>query len=224
MVDVSATCGIAQDDRRSFRPAWGDLTGMGCWIYLLRTMGMRWMSARAMNFTGTWAMVFEDVTIEYGMDGRILQSVSRELDGRRPRRVVGLACGTGPLDLSELILSQRRMRNGRGKLHVKSGAEGWMFRFFACHRARMIWTATGTWICYISGGLEGSMYLENDGNGFYTDVTNDLVVMNEVCWSGQWLDVNADGWEELHITTGIAHYTDFPTVLTENNNEPDALF
>ncbi len=58
MVDVSATCGIAQDDRRSFGPAWEILIAMGCWIYLLRIMVMRWMSHRAMNYTATLAMVY----------------------------------------------------------------------------------------------------------------------------------------------------------------------
>ncbi|MFZ8835904.1 MAG: CRTAC1 family protein, partial [Flavobacteriales bacterium] len=77
---------------------------------------------------------------------------------------------------------------------------------------------------FVSGGLEGNVLLENDGYGSFTDITNELVVMNEVCWSGQWLDIDSDGWEELHVTTGIAHFTDFPSVLTENNNEPDELF
>jgi len=72
--------------------------------------------------------------------------------------------------------------------------------------------------------LEGSRLLENTGDGQFTDITSAWVEMNEVCWAGQWLDVDADGWEELHITTGIAAYVDYPSVLSQFDEEPDALF
>ena len=88
----------------------------------------------------------------------------------------------------------------------------------------MITTETVTSTSFIAGGLEGNMLLVNNGDGYYTDATNDLVQMNEVCWSGQWLDVDADGWEELHVATGFANYTDYPQVLFQFSDEPDALF
>ena len=66
---------------------------------------------------------------------------------------------------------------------------------------------------FVAGGLEGNELLENTGDGFYTNVTRQLVAMYEVCWSGQWLDIDADGWEELHVATGLADYVDYPAVF-----------
>ena len=53
---------------------------------------------------------------------------------------------------------------------------------------------------------------------------NPDVVMNETCWAASWMDVDCNGWEDLHVTTGIAAFTDYPSVLFQYPNAYDALF
>lgn len=225
MVDVSATCGISQDDRRSFGPAWGDFDRDGLLDLFVANYGYAVDVPQGNElYRNLGNGMFEDVTVEYGMDGANLQSfqgnwMDVDRDGWLDLHVV-----RDRLIYPNLFYHNEGATTGEASFIDEAAVRGLDVSILCMSSSPHDMDRDGDLDLYISGGLEGSMLLENDGNGFYTDVTNDLVVMNEVCWSGQWLDVNADGWEELHITTGIAHYTDFPTVLTENNNEPDAMF
>lgn len=69
----------------------------------------------------------------------------------------------------------------------------------------------------------------NDGGIF--DSTNDdgVSVQDElqiegVSWAGNWLDVDCDGWEDLHVTTGFDVFTYYPSVLNMFPDEPDHLY
>jgi hypothetical protein len=72
---------------------------------------------------------------------------------------------------------------------------------------------------FVTGAVEGNVLLRNDGGQFvlisagqaYEDVR-----VNEVCWAGNWIDVDNDGWLDLHIAEGTTNYTDFPATLSAN--------
>jgi len=48
--------------------------------------------------------------------------------------------------------------------------------------------------------------------------------VDAICWAGNWLDVDNNGWEDLHVANGYSVYTNYPQVLGIYNDEPDALF
>lgn len=225
MQDVSATCGIAQDGRRSFGPAFGDYDRDGLLDLFVANYGYAVDDPQGNElYRNLGNGMFEEVTDEMGMGGPNLQSfqgnwMDVDRDGWLDLHVI-----RDRVVYPNLLYHNTGAATGVAAFTEDGGARGLDVTILCMSSSPHDYDRDGDLDLYLSGGLEGSMLLQNDGSGVFTDVTNDLVVMNEVCWSGQWLDVNADGWEELHITTGIAHYTDFPDVLTENNNEPDALF
>ena len=224
MVDVSETCGIAQDNRRSFGPAFGDFDldvqidlfvsnyGYGVDIpqgnELYRNLG-----------DGT----FEEVSDELGMGGANLQSFQAQwVDVDRD----------GWLDLN--VIRDRfiypnlfYMNNGSsGEVTFTESAEsmGLDVAINCMSTCAHDYDRDGDIDFFLSGGLEGNVFLQNDGSGNFTDITTESLAMNEICWAGQWIDVDADGWEELHVATSIAVYVDYPAILYQFNEEPDALF
>lgn len=225
MVDVSASCGIAQDNRRSFGPAFGDYDRDGYLDLFVANYSYAVDNPQGNElYRNLGGGMFEDVTETMGLDGANLQSfqgnwMDVDRDGWLDLHVV-----RDRVIYPNLFYHNTGAEAGESTFVEDAAARGLDVTILCMSSCPHDFDRDGDLDLYISGGLEGSMLLENDGSGVFTDVTNESVVMNEVCWSGQWLDVNADGWEELHITTGIAHYTNYPEVLTENDNEPDALW
>jgi len=225
LVDVSATCGIAQDNRRSFGPAFGDFDRDGLLDLFVANYGYAVDNPQGNElYRNLGNGTFEDVTESMGMDGSNLQSfqgnwMDLDRDGWLDLHVV-----RDRFIYPNLFYHNTGAETGEAAFVEDAEARGLDVAINCMSSSPHDYDRDGDLDIYISGGLEGNMLLQNDGSGSFTDVTDEEVVLNKVCWSGQWLDVNADGWEELHIATGIAYYTDFPSVLTENDDDPDALF
>jgi len=225
MVDVSATCGIAQDERRSFGPAFGDFDRDGLLDLFVANYGYSVDVPQGNElYRNLGNGMFEDVTEAMGMDGPNLQSfqgnwMDVDRDGWLDLHVI-----RDRFIYPNLFYHNTGAESGTAGF-VEDGAERGLDVSILCMSSSPHdFDRDGDLDLYLSGGLEGSRLLENTGDGQFTDITSAWVEMNEVCWAGQWLDVDADGWEELHITTGIAAYVDYPSVLSQFDEEPDALF
>lgn len=225
MLDVSETCGIAQDDRRSFGPAFGDFDRDGLLDLFVANYGYAVDVPQGNElYRNLGNGEFEDVTEAMGMGGDNLQSfqgnwMDIDRDGWLDLYVI-----RDRFIYPNLFYHNLGAEMGEASFEEEAEIRGLDIAINCMSSSPHDFDRDGDLDVFVSGGLEGNVLLENDGYGSFTDITNELVVMNEVCWSGQWLDIDSDGWEELHVTTGIAHFTDFPSVLTENNNEPDELF
>jgi hypothetical protein len=59
---------------------------------------------------------------------------------------------------------------------------------------------------YITNGPEGNVHKRNNGDGTFTNVEEYLgTEVNHFCWSAQFIDLNRDGWQDLHVcSTPIA--------------------
>jgi len=225
LVDVSATCGIAQDERRSFGPAFGDFDRDGLLDLFVANYGYSVDVPQGNEcYRNLGNGMFEDVTEAMGMDGPNLQSfqgnwMDVDRDGWLDLHVI-----RDRFIYPNLFYHNTGAETGTAGF-VEDGAERGLDVSILCMSSSPHdFDRDGDLDLYLSGGLEGSRLLENTGDGQFTDITSAWVEMNEVCWAGQWLDVDADGWEELHITTGIAAYVDYPSVLSQFDEEPDALF
>ena len=59
----------------------------------------------------------------------------------------------------------------------------------------------------------------NDGDGFFgTEDLNGNEPMNDLqvdatCWAANWLDVDNNGWEDLHVANGYSVFTNYPAIL-----------
>ena len=224
MVDVSETCGIAQDNRRSFGPAFGDFDRDGQIDLFVSNYGYGVDIPQGNElYRNLGDGTFEEVSDELGMGGANLQSFQAQwVDVDRD----------GWLDLN--VIRDRfiypnlfYMNNGSsGEVTFTESAEsmGLDVAINCMSTCAHDYDRDGDIDFFLSGGLEGNVFLQNDGSGNFTDITTESLAMNEICWAGQWIDVDADGWEELHVATSIAVYVDYPAILYQFNEEPDALF
>ena len=224
MVDVSETCGIAQDNRRSFGPAFGDFDRDGLIDLFVSNYGYGVDFPQGNElYRNLGDGTFEEVSEGLGMGGMNLQSFQAQwVDVDRD----------GWLDLN--VIRDRflypnlfYMNNGSsGEVTFQESAEsmGLDVAINCMSTCAHDFDRDGDIDFFLSGGLEGNAFLQNDGSGNFTDITTDFLAMNEICWAGQWLDVDSDGWEELHVATSIAVYVDYPGILYEFNQEPVELF
>ena len=224
MTDVSSVCGIAQDDRRSFGPAFGDFNRDGLIDLFVSTYGYDVDVPQGNElYRNLGDGQFEEVTDALGMGGSNLQSFQAQwVDIDRD----------GWLDLNVIRdrfiypnLFYVNTGSSGDVSFVESAADMGLDIAINCmSTSGHDFDRDGDIDFFLSGGLEGNVMLENDGQGNFTNITSESLAMYEVCWSGQWLDVDSDGWEELHVATSVATYIDYPQMLSVFNQEPDVLF
>jgi hypothetical protein len=224
MVDVSETSGIAQDNRRSFGPAFGDFDRDGRIDLFVSNYGYGVDIPQGNElYRNLGDGTFEEVSVDLGMGGANLQSFQAQwVDVDRD----------GWLDLN--VIRDRfiypnlfYMNNGSsGEVTFEESAEsmGLDVAINCMSTCAHDYDRDGDIDFFLSGGLEGNVFLQNDGSGNFTDITTESLAMNEICWAGQWIDVDSDGWEELHVATSIAVYVDYPAIIYQFNQEPDELF
>lgn len=224
MVDVSETSGIAQDNRRSFGPAFGDFDRDGLIDLFVSNYGYGVDIPQGNElYRNLGDGTFEEVSVDLGMGGANLQSFQAQwVDVDRD----------GWLDLN--VIRDRfiypnlfYMNNGSsGEVTFEESAEsmGLDVAINCMSTCAHDYDRDGDIDFFLSGGLEGNIFLQNDGSGNFTDITTESLAMNEICWAGQWIDVDSDGWEELHVATSIAVYVDYPAIIYQFNQEPDELF
>ncbi|MDG2208658.1 MAG: CRTAC1 family protein [Flavobacteriales bacterium] len=223
-LDVSATCGIAQDLRRSFGACFGDFDNDGLLDLFISNYGYATDVPEGNElYRNLGNGLFEDVTAEFGLGGANLQCFQGQwMDVDRD----------GWLDLhvirDRFIYPNLVYRNlgGQGmNLFEEVAPEIGMDVAINCmSTSPHDFDRDGDLDVFLSGGLEGNVLLENTDEWEFEVVDQPLLELNEVCWASQWLDVDCDGWEDLHVSTGLAAYNNYPAVLTQNPDEPDALF
>ena len=80
---------------------------------------------------------------------------------------------------------------------------------------------------YVTNGTDGNYLFFNDithGNGFI-DVTDiEGVQVNQLCWGACFIDHENDRWTDLYVATGIAVFSDYPTVFDIMGVQPNAFF
>ena len=78
--------------------------------------------------------------------------------------------------------------------------------------------------------LDSNWLMVNDGGVF--DVINpltstmpmDSLQVDDISWAANWLDVDNNGWEDLHVSTCYSIYTDYPAILEIFPDKPDWFF
>jgi hypothetical protein len=78
--------------------------------------------------------------------------------------------------------------------------------------------ADGNWLLLND---EGDFSIEHPDLDF---TPNDSVQVNDVCWGANWLDVDNNGYEDLHVATGFSVFTNYPEVMSVYTDHPDRLF
>jgi hypothetical protein len=224
--DVSDTCGISQDNRRSYgvsvsdydRDGWLDIfvsnysagvdvpgnelyrnNGDGTFTGVLDSMGMAEMET-PQSFQGSWS--------DFNGDGWLDLHVIRD----------------------RTILPDLYYRNVDGNaMFEEAGSAGLDLTLNSMSTSVADFDRDGDWDVYVTAGVdEGNWLMVNDGSGAFTPYVESFIgedlAINQVCWSGNWLDYDNDGWLDLHVITGISEYTLYPEVLQNSGDQPNRLY
>ncbi|MDA0913360.1 MAG: CRTAC1 family protein [Bacteroidetes bacterium] len=228
--DVSATCGINQSARKSYGASFGDynkdgLLDLFICNYTASQDEYPFNELYKNNGDGT----FSETTSEQGLDAIGVQSFqSQWVDFN----------DDGLLDLH--VIRDRTIyenyyfeQQGTGSLmpFIERGAETGLDIMINCMS-----TSVADYDCdfdsdvYLTAFTEDMNWLLINEDGIFgiDDASGD-VPMNDlqvdaICWAANWLDVDNNGWEDLHVANGFSVFTNYPMVLDVYNNEPDALF
>ena len=139
--DVSSSCGIAQDNRRSYGPAFGDFDRDGLLDLFVANYGYAVDVPQGNElYRNLGGGQFEDVTAEFGLDGENLQSFQATwMDDRDGWLDL---CDSGSPDFSQPFYNKAQEQGAVGFEGEACGA--WTPCSTACPPAHMITTETVT--------------------------------------------------------------------------------
>lgn len=222
--NVSMNCGIAQDNRRSYGACFGDYDNDGLLDLFVANYSVDADFPPGNElYHNVGGGFFEEVTVQEGMGGSNPQSfqghwMDVNADGLLDLHVIR----DRPFFSNICYLNQG---SGTSPRFVDSAEElGMDVGINAMSSAASDYDGDGDLDVYVSGGVEGNVLLENDGDGFFGELDSDALDVNQICWAATWFDLDCDGREELHVATGISNYSNYPVVLETYNDEPDRLF
>ena len=223
MLDVSASCGIAQDNRRSFGACYGDYDNDGLLDVFIANYSYSSDLPGNELYRNLGGGLFEDVTAQMGLGGSMLQCfqgqwMDHDRDGTLDLHVIR------DREIYSNLFYENGALNGEGVFQEIASEIGLDVGINCMSTSPCDFDRDGDLDLFLSGGIEGNVFFENNGEGAYFLNDNPDVIMNETCWAASWMDVDCNGWEDLHVTTGIAAFTDYPSVLFQYPNAYDALF
>lgn len=228
--DVSATCGISLASRKSYGACFGDYNSDG-FLDLFVCNYTSSIDEYPFNelYTNNGDGTFTESTSEQGLDALGIQSFQGQWVDFND---------DGLLDLHVV-----RDRTIYENYFFEQQVEGSLMPFIEKAEETGLDIAINcmsTSVADFDGDFDSDVYLTafaedmnwlmiNNGGDFGIDDATGDVPMNQVqvdgiCWGANWLDVDNNGWEDLHVANGYSVFTNYPQVLSIYPDEPDALF
>ena len=231
LTDVSATCGINQASRKSYGASFGDYNADG------------FLDLFVCNYTSSFDEypfnelyenngdgTFTETTAAQGMDEPGIQSFQSQWVDFNDDGLLDLHVVRDRIIYENYYFEQQPA--GSILPFIEKGGETGLDVAINC---------MSTSVADYDGDLDSDVYLTafaedmnwlmlNDGEGNFGiddeegDVPMNQVQVDAICWAANWLDVDNNGWEDLHVANGYSVYTNYPQVLGIYNDEPDALF
>lgn len=231
LTDVSATCGINQASRKSFGASFGDYNADG------------FLDLFVCNYTSSFDEypfnelyenngdgTFTETTVPQGLDATGIQSFQSQWVDFNDDGLMDLHVVRDRIIYENYYFEQQP--SGSILPFIEKGGETGLDVAINC---------MSTSVADYDGDLDSDVYLTafaedmnwlmlNDGEGNFGiddeegDVPMNQVQVDAICWAANWLDVDNNGWEDLHVANGYSVYTNYPQVLAIYNDEPDALF
>ena len=231
LTDVSATCGINQASRKSYGASFGDYNADGfldlfvC-NYTSSSDEYPFNELYENNGDGTFA----ETTVAQGLDAIGIQSFQSQWVDFNDDGLLDLHVIRDRVVHENYFFEQQPA--GSVLPFIEKGADTGLDIAINC---------MSTSVADFDGDLDSDVYLTafaedmnwlmlNDGEGNFGiddedgDVPMNQVQVDAICWAANWLDVDNNGWEDLHVANGYSVYTNYPQVLGIYNDEPDALF
>ena len=231
LTDVSSTCGINQASRKSYGASFGDYNVDGYLDlfvsnYTVSLDEYPFNELYVNNGNGTFSETTESQGVyEFGVQSFQGQWVDFN--------------GDGLLDLH--VIRDRTIYENHYFQQQPAGSVTPFFEVGEEIGLDIAINCMSTSVADYDGDLDSDLYITafaedmnwlllNDGYGNFGiddeegDVPMNQLQVDAICWAANWLDVDNNGWEDLHVATGYSVYTNYPEVLSIYNDEPDAFF
>lgn len=226
LIDVSATCGIDQSERRSYGASFGDYDADGFLdLFIANYVGGQDIPFNELyhnNGDGT----FEDVTFDMAMGEPLQQSFQGHWVDFNEDNLLDLHLIRDRLCFENRHYTQQPP--GSDELFVQEAAAWNLDYAINCMSTSVTdYDRDNDLDLYLAAGLfEGNFLLDNEGEFFLPHVTleGDSLDVHETSWAGTWFDADNNGWEDLHVCTGFSVYTNYPLVMSIYPSVPDHFF
>ena len=231
LTDVSETCGINQASRKAYGASFGDYNADGfldlfvC-NYTASQDEYPFNELYQNNGDGT----FTETTVAQGLDAIGIQSFQSQWVDFNDDGLLDLHVIRDRTIYENYYFEQQPA--GSVLPFIEKGTETGLDIMINC---------MSTSVADYDGDLDSDVYLTafsedmnwlmiNDGEGSFGiddeegDVPMNQVQVDAICWAANWLDVDNNGWEDLHVANGYSIFTNYPQVLSIYTDEPDAFF
>ena len=231
LTDVSATCGINQASRKSYGASFGDYNADG-FLDLFVCNYTSSLDEYPFNelYENNGDGTFTETTVPQGLDALGIQSFQGQWVDFNDDGLLDLHVIRDRVVYANYYFEQQPA--GSILPFIEKGVETGLDVAINC---------MSTSVADYDGDLDSDVYLTafsedmnwllvNDGEGIFGiddeegDVPMNQLQVDAICWAANWLDVDNNGWEDLHVANGYSVYTNYPQVLGVYNDEPDALF
>ncbi len=224
MTDVSSQCGIDQTNRRSFGACFGDYDNDG----LLDLFVANYVSGQDPPFNEFYHSLgdgyFEEVTFDFPMGEPLPQNFQGQWVDFNEDGLLDLNLIRDRLCFDNKYYKQTE----DGDFFNDAHNMGLDYSINAMCTSTTDFDRDDDQDLYISAGMfEGNHFVVNDGTGvfeLYDSEAGDSVLVNLTSWAGTWLDMDNDGWEDLHVCTGFSTYTNWPVIFQNYPYVPDNFF
>jgi len=222
--DVSALCGIDQSNRRSYGACFGDYNNDG----LLDLFIANYVSGQDPPYNELYRNIGDGYFIDVTFNGPFGEPLDQSFQGNWVD-----FDEDGLLDLhlirDRICFDNRYYKQGEnGEFFDDAPAMNLDYSVNAMCTSTTDFDHDNDQDLYMSAGLwEGNYFVINDGTGEFSDyeaAEGDSVEVHLTSWAANWLDVDNDGWEDLHVCTSFSTYTSWPAIFATYPYVPDNFF
>ncbi len=231
MEDISESAGISPTARRSYGASFGDFNQDG------------FLDIYVCNYTGDFDEFPFNELYQNNGDGTFTEAlIAQNMDELGIQSFQGQWVDFNDDGLLDLHVSRDRTlyANHFFEQQPEGSLEPFLERGTETGLDIMI-NCMGSGVADCDGDLDSDMYLSglpgdmnwlmvNNGTGTFgiEDAAGNSamgqVQVDAVSWAPNWLDVDNNGFEDLHVATGFSVYTVYPQVLAMYPDEPDGFF
>lgn len=198
-VEISETAGFPQDDlHESFGSSWCDFDRDGLLDVYLSNFNSILTNDTITNylFRNLGDGQFEDVTQISGVDNGNQQSFQSVWFDYNNDLWPDLYVINDRLDFKNALYKN----NGDGTFDDVSAESGTDLAIYAMSATAADYNNDGFQDLYITNGVEGNVFLHNNGNGTFTDITDlSTTAAYTVCWAANFFDHDNDRLQDLHV-------------------------
>ncbi len=206
LVDITETCGLdVSNEHETYGCSWADYDRDGYLDFYLNNYPSGSIEDPAENFLyrNNGDGTFSDVTSTAGVGNGIQQSFQSIWFDYDNDSWPDLYVINDRLFMPNALYKN----NGDGTFDDVSEESGTDLLLYAMSATSGDYDNDGDLDLYVSNSQAGNVFLQNNGNGTFSDITAlTQTHVYELCWSANWLDIDNDMFQDLYVSTWQVGY------------------